>query len=50
MVLSATMRGGAAQVDSFPMLADKPHNDQWMKPTWTVKPVQPSAKAAAAAH
>ena len=33
------------------MLADKPHNDQWMKPTWTIKPIDPAAlKAAAAAH
>jgi len=44
------LREQIIQVDSFPMLADKPHNDQWMKPTWTVKPIQPSAKAAAAAH
>lgn len=45
------LREQIIQVDSFPMLADKPHNDQWMKPTWTIKPIDPAAlKAAAAAH
>ena len=32
------------------MLADKPHNDQWMVPTWTVKPAAQAPSQAAAAH